>query len=82
MVVCDNCAKFALFPQTKLCINCPRIVHYKEQTICDFCSTVKNVCSVCAKPIKEKQSIREELSEQINKIHPFINVGCRHCGGR
>lgn len=81
-MLCKNCEKLALFPQHHGCCNCPRFCNYREEKWCNYCSNIKNICSVCGRPIKRDESVSKELEEQIKKVHPnFHGSGCRHCGG-
>lgn len=81
---CDNCSKFALLPRHHMCINCGRFCSYKEEKWCNYCATIKNICSVCGKPIKTNDNIAQDLKEQIDKIHGGFHGGggCKTCGGR
>lgn len=75
---CSSCEKFALFPQTHGCVNCPKFCNYKEQKWCDSCSIIKNICSICGKTLLKEQ----ELKTQVENVHPFYNSGCQSCGGK
>jgi len=79
---CNKCLSLTLFPQNHKCVNCPRLCLYKQDKWCNYCSTVKKICSVCGRPIQKNNMTREEkVKTQIQKTHPFFgNGGCKSCG--
>lgn len=84
---CVSCSKLALKEQQHLCISCPRLASYKISLYCIFCSTTKNICEACGKPVKQNvgQDNREKMLNQIQQIHPHAQKtggGCKTCGGR
>lgn len=89
-MMCQACQKLALLPSPKQCISCPRFCDFREQKWCNFCSNVKGICAVCAKPMEQKSTIdpgqpNMVKKNQAEKIHPFFGNksrgGCRSCGG-
>ncbi len=81
-MLCINCSKLANFSKQHACINCPRFTEGSVMKFCSYCSETKKICAVCGKPVGSNDLISQQLSEQIEKIHPFYGGGCRTCGGR
>ena len=81
-MLCSNCSKLAFFPQSHQCVNCPRFCDYKEYKWCNYCSTVKQICSICGKPIAIKVApVINTSKDKDQPKHPFYNTGCKGCGG-
>ena len=87
-MLCKACQKLALLPRPHQCVCCPRFCDFKEQKWCSFCSTIKSICQVCAKPTDQITTvspgeIKRPAKGQAEKIHPFFGNnkgGCRSCG--
>ncbi len=78
-MICKTCQKLALFHETHRCANCPRFCDSREQKLCDYCSTLKEICSVCGKKIQNVTV--NDVASQVEQTHPFFpTTGCKSCG--
>ena len=86
-MLCSSCSKLALSNSPHQCINCPRFCDYKQQKWCSFCSSIKGICQICAKPVEQTTTVDPGEVKLVKKtaaerIHPFFGnkSGCRSCG--
>jgi len=88
-MLCPSCSKLAVSTNPHQCVNCPRFCDYKQQKWCNYCSNIKGICSICAKPVEQKTTVdagdvKFVKKNEVERIHPFFGNkkgGCRSCGG-
>lgn len=61
---CSNCAKLAFIYTKKACLRCQGEVAINIAVICEKCSSINRICTVCSKKI----------------VDPSVNKGGCNCG--
>lgn len=67
-MLCINCSKFATNSNKRGCVRCKSIILNNLSVICDNCSKIENMCSICLKKLSSPQK------------HEKVRSKCSSCG--
>ena len=67
-MLCNSCSKLALMPASRTCVRCKGIIFNNISVVCDNCSNLEKLCSICLKKMYDSGS----------KQRPRSN--CSSCG--
>jgi hypothetical protein len=55
-MMCLNCARLAFLFTKRVCIKCNSVVLNNLSVLCESCSNVAKICSVCLKKIEQQHN--------------------------
>lgn len=69
-MLCNACSKLVLMNHKRSCLRCKGIISNNLSVVCDNCSALERLCSICLKKLYD--------TSKSNKI----KSNCGGCGGK
>lgn len=61
-MLCSNCSKLSLNAAQRVCVRCKGTILNNIAVICDGCSKIENMCSICLKKLINQTVARRHKS--------------------